>query len=112
LYLPDDGVTRLTSLAPGLHRHGADPVLRAEAGRRAATGVFDVCIAETGAIATVRVLRSTGVPANDAAIARTIRSWTYEPYDDGKAVAVCTAVAFTAGAIDRQCSPPGRLGCH
>jgi len=113
VYLPDDGKPRLTSLAPGLHRHGVDPVPRAEVRRRAATGVFDVCIAETGTIADVRVLRSTGLPANAAAIARTIRSWTYDPYlDDGKAVAVCTAIAFTAGAFDRQCSSPGRLRCH
>ena len=60
-----------------------------------AVGSFKVCLDTTGAVASVKALKSTGFPLYDDKIIRGIRGWTYLPYaHDGKVVPVCTAVTF------------------
>jgi protein TonB len=59
-------------------------------------GSFKLCLTATGDIASVTQLRSTGFPAYDQKIVRTIRGeWRYHAYEvNGKAAPVCTAVTF------------------
>jgi len=59
-------------------------------------GSFKLCLTNTGAIASVTQLKSTGFPAYDNKILTKMRNeWRYKPYMvNGKAVPVCTAVTF------------------
>lgn len=58
-------------------------------------GSFQYCLAPTGKVESVDAVRSTGLPEYDEALMTAIRSWQYDPYlDDGKPVAVCSAVRF------------------
>ena len=57
---------------------------------------FKLCVTVDGAIASVRLLKSSGFPAYDQKIIDTIqREWRYKPFSiEGKPVPVCTAVTF------------------
>jgi protein TonB len=59
-------------------------------------GSFKLCLTNTGTIASVTQLKSTGFPAYDNKILTKMRNeWRYKPYlVNGKAVPVCTAVTF------------------
>jgi hypothetical protein len=58
-------------------------------------GSFQLCVDEQGHAHDPLMTRSTGSAAYDAKIMRELARWEYEPYvDDGKPVAVCTAVTF------------------
>lgn len=58
-------------------------------------GSFQYCLAPTGKVDSVDLIRSTGVPDYDALIMSGIRAWQYDPYlDDGKPVPVCSSVTF------------------
>src|SRR5438874_1475224 len=57
---------------------------------------FKLCLDDTGAVVTVRGLKSTGYPAYDDKLRMTILdTWKYKPYlVNGQPVPVCTAVTF------------------
>jgi hypothetical protein len=58
-------------------------------------GSFQYCLAPTGMVDSVDLIRSTGVPDYDAMIIGAMRQWQYAPYlDDGKPVPVCSGVTF------------------
>jgi len=58
-------------------------------------GSFKLCITETGDVASVVTLSSTGFEAYDAKIVNGIRRWKYTPFRiDGKATSVCSVVTF------------------
>jgi protein TonB len=67
----------------------------ADAGKTKVVGAWKLCISETGAVTTVRALKSTGFPAYDAALEAGMRAWRYRPFRvNGNAAKVCTAVTF------------------
>ncbi|MDQ3368633.1 MAG: TonB family protein [Myxococcota bacterium] len=65
------------------------------AGRTRSVGMFKVCIAASGGVASVTVLKSTAYPAFDATLLAGIRGWRYRPYlVNGTPTPVCGAVSF------------------
>jgi TonB family protein len=66
-----------------------------KAGVSRVIGTFQFCVDEVGRVTDLSMLRSTGFPRYDGTILRAISQWAYAPYlDEGKPVAVCTAVTF------------------
>jgi TPR repeat protein len=64
-------------------------------GRSKLVGSFKVCLQETGDVANVTLLKSTGFVEYDRTIVRTIYDWLYTPFlIDGVPARVCTAVTF------------------
>jgi hypothetical protein len=62
---------------------------------RHVAGGFRLCLDEHGKVASVKPVQSTGIPAYDQELIKSINQWVYSPYlDGGKPVAVCTAAAF------------------
>jgi len=59
-------------------------------------GTWKLCVTPEGNIGTVAQLKSTGFPAYDATITKTIRGeWRYRPFlVNGQPAPVCTAVTF------------------
>ncbi len=58
-------------------------------------GSWKLCLDTSGAPTLVSLLKSTGYPTYDDAIAASVRAWRYQPIPiDGKPAAVCTAVTF------------------
>jgi TPR repeat protein len=59
-------------------------------------GSFKLCLSSSGRIQSVTSLKTTGVPAYDQKLIRTMRSnWRYRPFMvNGVAAPVCTAVTF------------------
>jgi hypothetical protein len=56
---------------------------------------FKLCVDETGHVASLRPIRSTGIPRYDQKIIREMSDWTYAPYvDDGHPAPACVAVTF------------------
>ena len=54
-----------------------------------------VCVAATGAIEQVHVLKSSGFPAYDEALRAGVRAWRYRPFViNGSAAKVCSIVNF------------------
>lgn len=65
------------------------------AGVRQLVGVFQLCLAESGKVDHVTMVRTTGVRTYDAALIHAISGWVYRPYvDEGRAVPVCSCVKF------------------
>jgi len=61
---------------------------------------YKLCLDIAGTPAIVSMLKSSGYPAYDAKIMRTMRQWRYRPYlINGNAVPVCTAVTFVYSQI-------------
>ena len=86
------------------------------AGKRAVV-VFKLCLDETGAVSQARLLKSSGRPAYDQKIERTMRDWAYRPFlVNNVASPVCTAITFIyqpdgaapdpAGNQDEAGTPP------
>jgi TonB family protein len=69
-----------------IHRAGLDQV----------SAAFQFCIDPAGAVASVEMLRSSGVPTYDQELTTGIEQWRYEPYREGNAapVAVCSSAWF------------------
>lgn len=69
-----------------MHRSGIDRT----------TAAIEMCLNRRGAVASVRVLRSSGYAAYDDKLVGAMGSWRYQPYmlDSGVAVPVCTVVTF------------------
>ncbi|MBV8762467.1 MAG: hypothetical protein JO257_34605 [Deltaproteobacteria bacterium] len=58
-------------------------------------GSFKLCIDDTGKVASVSKLKTTGWADYDAKIDRELHAWAYKPYEvNGKPAPVCTAVTF------------------
>jgi len=68
--------------------------LRGEGIERASANVR-VCVAPSGAVTEVTLVSPTGVATLDAAIARDLAQWSYEPYRAPSTVRVCVPVAMT-----------------
>ena len=65
------------------------------AGNPRLIGSFKLCITAGGAVASVKMLLSTGATAYDRKIEREIYDWKYRPFTvDGEPTPVCSAVAF------------------
>jgi periplasmic protein TonB len=76
-----------------------DDVTKTEIGRSGKTKLvasFKICLATSGAISNITMLKSSGFPAYDQKLTREMRStWKYRPFMvNGKAAPVCTAVTF------------------
>jgi hypothetical protein len=76
-----------------------DDVTKTEIGRSGKAKMvasFKICLNTGGGINDVKQLKSSGFPAYDAKLIRTIKStWKYRPFlVNGKAAPVCTAVTF------------------
>ena len=68
-------------------------MLQARKGKVVAS--MKLCLDDTGTVASVSQLKSSGYPAYDRKIIGEMRQWIYKPYkQNGRAVAVCTAVTF------------------
>jgi outer membrane biosynthesis protein TonB len=67
-----------------------------QSGRGKITGNFKFCISTQGRVARVELLASTGFPAYDYGIAKTmLETWRYSPYlVDGQPAPVCSTVTF------------------
>jgi len=92
-----------TVLITKLHRRTGDPAIppdgevqKAAAGAAIAVAIVRVCLTADGKIDAAKVVKSSGVPAYDAQLLRTIQdTWTFEPIEtDGKPAPVCTQVTF------------------
>jgi TPR repeat protein len=67
----------------------------ARAGSPKVVGTFKVCLTDRGRIASVTLLKSTGLYSYDRRIERGIREWRYRPFLVNDVPApVCTAVTF------------------
>jgi len=92
-----------TVLVNKLHRLTGDPAIppsddvqKAAAGTAIAVAIVRVCLTADGKVDAAKVVKSSGVPAYDAQLLRTIQAtWTFEPVEaDGKPAPVCTQVTF------------------
>lgn len=64
-------------------------------GRDRIAGVLKVCIAKSGAISSVSVIKTTKYPAYDARLLEAARHWRYRPHTiDGAPVPACGMVSF------------------
>jgi hypothetical protein len=68
--------------------------LRGEGIQRASADVR-VCVAPSGEVTEVTLVTPTGVSTLDAAIARDLARWSYEPYRAPPTVRVCVPLAVT-----------------
>jgi protein TonB len=68
----------------------------ARSGKTRVVATFKLCVDDTGAVARVVLIKSSGFPDYDALIRSTITgTWQYSPYVvDGQPRPVCTAVTF------------------
>ena len=56
---------------------------------------FKFCVAETGEVSDVKVLQPSPYRTYDEDVIRKMQRWKFRPYlEDGKAIAVCSAIAF------------------
>ncbi|HVK76075.1 MAG TPA: TonB family protein, partial [Kofleriaceae bacterium] len=54
-----------------------------------------VCMSRTGAVESVRIMKSSGFPAYDQKLEREIKKWRYRPFTvNGQAAPVCSVVSF------------------
>jgi len=61
------------------------------AGEDKLQGTVKLCVSATGAIDSVKLLKSTGYGAYDAELMREMQAWSYRPYRvSGKALPMCT----------------------
>jgi TonB family protein len=76
----------------------SDDVTRTAAGAPIAAAIVKVCLSADGKVDATRIVKSSGVPAYDEQLQRTIKeTWTFEPVEaDGKPAPVCTSVTFLA----------------
>lgn len=64
-------------------------------GRTTAVASIKMCLDDTGTIASLKLLKSSGFPDYDRKLERGMRTWAYRPYAiNGRNVPVCTAVTF------------------
>lgn len=86
-----DRVTGTTMVAPD----DIDKLALAKAGRPRLISAFYYCIDETGRVAKVVMLRSSGLPGYDRKIVAAIKRWVYRPFlDEGRPIGVCSSVHF------------------
>jgi hypothetical protein len=65
----------------------------AATGKDKVVGSFKLCVDATGTPNLLKPLKSTGIPAYDQLIERTVLDWRFKPYlDHNNPIAVCTAV--------------------
>lgn len=79
-----------TQIQPDALTHGQ---MRRE-GKTRAIAVFKICITEVGAVASTKLLRSTGYPAYDHRLLSAVRGWRYRPPTRGGHARVCSTVTF------------------
>jgi len=100
---PEGPPSPRTVLITKLHRRTGDAAIRpgddvqkAAAGAAIAVAIVRVCLTADGKVDAAKVVKSSGVPAYDAQLQRTIQdTWTFEPVEtDGKPAPVCTQVTF------------------
>ena len=71
-------------------RHADDPRRQGQGHRH-----LQICIADSGAVSSIKQLRSTGYPAYDRRLESGMSAWRYRPLlIDNKAVAACGSVTF------------------
>lgn len=79
----------------GTSRLTPDAQAKRELGARKTITVAKVCIDATGAVASAKVIRSSGAKAWDAQIEREARRWSFSPYVSGGAPqAACAVMTF------------------
>ncbi len=92
-----------TVLITKLHRLTGDAVIppgddvqKVAAGAAISVAIVRVCLTAEGKVDAAKVVKSSGVPAYDAQLLRTIQdTWTFDPAEtDGKPAPVCTQVTF------------------
>jgi TonB family protein len=98
-----------TVLLDKLHRLTGEPSIppndaaqNAAGGKPMAVAIVRVCLTPEGKVETAKIVKSSGVPAYDEQLQRTIQdTWTFEPIEsgepgghEGKPMAVCAAATF------------------
>lgn len=59
------------------------------------TGIYKICIGESGAVTSIKQLHSTGYEGYDRRLESGMSAWRYRPLlIDNKAVAACGSVTF------------------
>lgn len=74
-----------------------DPTKRdiQDSGQSRVTGLFRVCLDDTGAVESALPLRSTGFASYDRALIGAMRQWRYSPYIvNDTPVPICVAITF------------------
>ena len=73
----------------------------ARSNTRKLMGVYKLCLAASGSIQSVSMIKSMGFAAYDTKIQTTMRTWKYRPFMlDGMATPVCTVVQFAYSQVD------------
>lgn len=74
----------------------SDDAQKAAAGKPLGVAIVKVCLTPDGKVEGTKLVKSSGVPAYDAQLQRTIQAtWTFEPVElEGKPAPVCTQVTF------------------
>ncbi len=73
----------------------------ARSGKTKLMGVYKLCLAASGSIQSVSMIKSMGFTAYDTKIQTTMRTWVYRPFMlDGVATPVCTTVQFAYRQVD------------
>lgn len=96
-----------TVLLDKLHRLTGEPSIlpgedaqKAAGGKPMAVAIVRVCLTAEGKVDSAKVVKSSGVPAYDEQLQRTIQdTWTFEPVEpsgghDGKPIQVCANATF------------------
>lgn len=64
-------------------------------GKKPALVAVKLCVDTAGHVASVKLLRSSGLPAYDAKVEREMKSWTFRPVmGEGQPADVCTVMTF------------------
>jgi len=78
-----------------VHPSEVDKMAMIRAGNPRTTAQFLLCIDERGAVASVKMQRSSGYPDYDARLSAAMHAWRYRPYMvDGEAQPACSTVTF------------------
>jgi TonB family protein len=84
-----------TSGETQVHPSDVDKMTMIRAGNPRATAQFLLCIDERGAVASVKMQRSSGYSDYDARLTAAIQTWRYRPYmQDGTPQGACSTVTF------------------
>jgi len=78
-----------------VHPSEVDKMAIIRAGNPRTTAQFLLCIDERGAVASVKMQRSSGYADYDARLSAAMQAWRYRPYmQDGEAQPACSTVTF------------------
>lgn len=78
-----------------IHPSDLDRTAMSRDGKDEVTAMFKTCVTAAGDVGAVTLLKSSGYPAYDGALAAGLHGWRYRPYEiGGQAVKACGIVTF------------------